>query len=94
MVAKSTSFGHGSLVCGLWMAGGGRGGSVSTYVLGTFYICFLCTRAAICGKFVKPTVRTHNMILRITFLHLTVKLVHKKMSSRLSHAMSRYSAHM
>ncbi len=38
MVAKSASFGHGSLVCGLWLAGGDRGGSVSTYVLGTFYI--------------------------------------------------------
>ncbi len=40
MVAKSASFGHGSLVCGLWLAGGGRGGSVSTYILGTFYIRF------------------------------------------------------
>ncbi len=38
MVAKSASLGHGSLVCGLWLAGGGRGGSVPTYVLGTFYI--------------------------------------------------------
>ncbi len=40
MVAKSASFGHGSLVCGLWLAGGGRGGTVSTYVHGTFYIRF------------------------------------------------------
>ena len=31
---------HGSLVCGLWLAGGRRGGSVPTYVLGTFYIGF------------------------------------------------------
>ena len=38
--AKSASNGHGSLVCGLWLAGGGRGGSVPTYVLGTFYIRF------------------------------------------------------
>ncbi len=35
---KSASYGHGSLVCGLWLAGGGRGGSVPTYVLGTFYM--------------------------------------------------------
>ncbi len=40
MVANSASFGHGSLVCGLWLAGGGHGGSVSMYVLGTFYIRF------------------------------------------------------
>ncbi len=56
MVAKSASFGHGSLVSGLWLAGGGRGGSVSTYVLGVFYIRFLCARATIHGKIVKPTV--------------------------------------
>ncbi len=41
MVGKSASFGHGSLVCGLWLAGGGRGGSVPTYILGTFYIRFI-----------------------------------------------------
>ncbi len=58
MVAKSASFGHGSLVCGLWLAGGGRGGSVPTYVLGTFYIRFFCTRATIYGKIVKPTVQS------------------------------------
>jgi hypothetical protein len=40
VVAKSASFGHGSLVCGLWLAVGGLGGSVPTYVLGTFYIRF------------------------------------------------------
>ncbi len=40
MVAKCASFGHGSLVCGLWLAGGGLGGSVPTYVLATFYIRF------------------------------------------------------
>ncbi len=59
MVAKSASFGHGSLVCGLWLAGGGRGGSVPTYVLGTFYIHFFCTRATIYGKISKPTVSYH-----------------------------------
>ena len=26
------------VVCGLWLAGGGRGGSVPMYVLGIFYI--------------------------------------------------------
>ena len=31
--AKSASYGHGSLVCGLWLAGEGRGGSVPTYDL-------------------------------------------------------------
>ena len=36
VVAKSASFGHGSLDCGLWSAGGDRGGSVF-YVL-TWYI--------------------------------------------------------
>ncbi len=40
MVAKSASFGHGCLVCGLGLAVGGLGGSVPTYVLGTFYIRF------------------------------------------------------
>ncbi len=40
MVAKSASFGHDSLVCGLWLVGGGLGRSVPTYVLGTFYIRF------------------------------------------------------
>jgi hypothetical protein len=38
--AKSASYGHGSLVCGLWLAGGGHGSSVPTSVLGTFYIRF------------------------------------------------------
>ena len=64
MVAKSASFGHGSLVCGLWLAGGGLGGSVPMYVLGTFYIRFFlylgygipvlgeahCTISTICKK--------------------------------------------
>jgi hypothetical protein len=40
VVAKSASYGHGSLVCGLLLAGGGLGRSVPTYVLGTFYIGF------------------------------------------------------
>jgi len=35
---KSASYGHGSLDCGLWLAGGGHGGSVPMYLLGTFYI--------------------------------------------------------
>jgi hypothetical protein len=39
--AKSASYGHGSLVCGLWLAGGGRGWSVPTYVLGTLHTFFL-----------------------------------------------------
>jgi len=56
MVAKSASFGHGSLVCGLWLAGGGLGGSVPTYVLGTFYIRFFCTWATVSLFWVKPTV--------------------------------------
>jgi hypothetical protein len=30
-----------SCLCGLWLAGGSRGGSVPTYVLGTFYIRLL-----------------------------------------------------
>ena len=55
IVAKSASFGHGSLVCGLWLAGGGRGGSVPMYVLGTFYIRFFCTRATISLFWAKPT---------------------------------------
>jgi hypothetical protein len=64
MVAKSASFGHGSLVCGLWLAGGGLGGSVPTYVLGSFYIRFFlylgysipvlgeahCTISTVCTK--------------------------------------------
>jgi hypothetical protein len=29
------------VVCGLWLAGGGCGGSVPTFVLGTFYIRFI-----------------------------------------------------
>ncbi len=62
MVAKSASFGHGSLVCGLWLAGGGCGGSVPTYVLGTFYIRFFCARATIYGKIVKPTVLSTKLL--------------------------------
>jgi hypothetical protein len=44
VVAKSASFGHGSLVsycvCGLWLVGGGHGVTVSTNVLGTYDIRF------------------------------------------------------
>jgi hypothetical protein len=54
--AKSASYGRGSLVCGLWLAGGGCVGSVPTYVLGTFYIRFFCTRATISVFIMKPTV--------------------------------------
>jgi len=55
---KSTSYGHGSLVCGLWLAGGGRGRSVPTYILGTHstYI-LLVIRATKDGKIVNPAVR-------------------------------------
>jgi hypothetical protein len=57
VVAKSASFGHGSLVCGLWLVGGDRGGSVSTYVLGTFYIRnFFVPEATKDGKIVNPAV--------------------------------------
>ena len=42
VVAKSASFGHGSLVCGLWSAGGDRGRSVfyvrTWYILHTYFI--------------------------------------------------------
>ncbi len=42
MVAKSASFGHGSLVCGLWLAVGGlgRGGAYvrTWYILHTFFL--------------------------------------------------------
>ena len=77
MVAKSASFGHGSLVCGLWLAGGGRGGSVPTYVLGTFYIRFFCTRATISLFRVKPTIVSrvsyhHNLGLGTNYVFLHV----------------------
>jgi hypothetical protein len=45
--AKSASYGHSSLVCGLWLAGGGRGGSVPTYDLVHSTNVFLVTRATI-----------------------------------------------
>ncbi len=63
MVAKSASFGHGSLVCGLWLAGGGLGVSVPTYVLGTFYIRFFCTWATVSLFRVKPTVASAMVLL-------------------------------
>ncbi len=67
MVAKSASFSHGSLVfvvCGWWLVGGGHGGSVSTNILGTYYIRFIlyqsygipvlgeahCTRVVLANK--------------------------------------------
>jgi hypothetical protein len=64
MVAESASFGYGSLVCGLWLAGGGLGRSVPTYLLGTLYVHFFlylgygipvlgeahCTISTICTK--------------------------------------------
>jgi hypothetical protein len=40
----------------LWLAGGGRVGRGPTYVLGTFYIHFLVTRATKDGKIVNPAV--------------------------------------
>ena len=55
--AKSASYGHGSLVCGLWLAGGGRGGSVPTYNLVHYTYVFLVTRATKVGKIVNPVVR-------------------------------------
>ena len=53
--AKSASYGHGSLVCGLWLAGGGGGGSVPTYVLGTFYIRFFMYQGYERWKNCKPS---------------------------------------
>ena len=41
VVAKSASFGHGSIDCGMWSAGGDRGGSVfcvrTWYILHTYF---------------------------------------------------------
>ncbi len=53
--AKSANYGHGSLVCGLWLAGGGRGGGVFTYVLGTFYIRFFMYQGYESRKNCKPS---------------------------------------
>jgi hypothetical protein len=62
LVEKSASFGHGSLVCGLWLAGVGLGGSVPTYVLGTLYILFF-TWATVYLFWVKPTVTLFTLSL-------------------------------
>ncbi len=67
MVPTSASFGHGSLVCGLWSAGGGLGGSVLMYVLGTFYIRFFCTWATVSLFWVKPTVPIQQFPTRRQF---------------------------
>jgi hypothetical protein len=72
VVAKSASFSHGSLVCGLWLGGGGRGGSVPMYILGTFYIRFFCTRATIWKN-----CKANCTVCFLIFPYI-VALVHKK----------------
>ena len=65
MVAKSASFGHGSLVCGLWLAGGDRGGSVSTYVLSVQYSCavaFIKNDYSV-SLFLKKQITSQNIFL-------------------------------
>jgi hypothetical protein len=66
---KSTSYGHGSLVCGLWLAGGGRGGSVPTYVLGTFYIRFFGYQGYKSRKNCKPSCRQKATLQATRVIH-------------------------